>query len=174
MSVADPAGGATPITLEPQPSPPNVEVPPAPTEEPLVHFAPYTVSDPASNGINEFSVLVPDGWQASGSVQWLPEWSRLAFVQTRVNDPATGLTIDWPPVQDFMYFTPPAGFEVPVGGNYQGKAFVPPITDPLQFVRDFWMPDTLSHLQNASVIAVVEQPSPAASPRWSGRPTSGS
>lgn len=126
-----------------------------------VRLRPITFVDPASNGIDAFSVLVPDGWQASGGVQWLPLWSRQAFLQTRVVEPVTGLTIDWLPIQDFMYFTPPAGFEVPIGGNYQGKAYVPPITDPLQFVREFWMGDTLSHLQNATVASVREQPAVA-------------
>lgn len=123
-----------------------------------VVFRRYTVFDPASNGIAAMSLLVPSGWQASGEVQWLPLWARLAFLKTSVRDPLTGLTINWLPIQNFMYFTPPAGFEVPIGGNYQGKAFVPPITDPLQFVREFWMPDALSHLQNATVIGVQEQP----------------
>lgn len=123
-----------------------------------VVFRRYTVFDPASNGIAAMSLLVPSDWEASGEVQWLPLWARLAFLQTRVRDPLTGLTINWLPIQNFMYFTPPAGFEVPIGGNYQGKSFMPPITDPLQFVREFWMPDTLSHLQNATVIGVQEQP----------------
>ena len=123
-----------------------------------VRLSPLVVADPASNGIAAFSVLVPDGWAASGEVQWLPFWSRLAFLQTRVVDPVSGLTIDWLPVQDFMYFTPPPGFDVPIGSNYQGKAYVPPITDPVQFVRDFWMVDSLSHLRDASVVGIEELP----------------
>lgn len=118
----------------------------------------HTVFDPASNGIAALSLLVPSGWEASGEVQWLPLWARLAFLRTHVRDPLTGLTIDWLPIQNFMYFTPPAGFEVPIGGNYQGKSYAPPITDPLQFVREFWMPDTLSHLRAATVMGVQEQP----------------
>ncbi len=123
-----------------------------------VMFRPFTVVDPASNGIAALDVLVPAGWEASGSVEWMPLWARLAILHTRVRDPFTGLTIDWLPVQNFMYFTPPAGFEVPIGGNYQGKAYVPPITDPVQFVREFWMPSVLSHLQNATVAFVEDQP----------------
>lgn len=89
----------------------------------------------------------------------MPFWS--PFLQTRTVDPASGLTIDWLPIQDFMYFTPPPGFEVPVGGNYQGKAYVLPITDPIQFVRDFWMVDSLSHLRDATVVGIVELPAVA-------------
>ena len=106
----------------------------------LVRFTPFTVIDPASNGVNALSMIVPQGWQASGSVQWLPMWTRLAMLNTRVVDPTSRLTVEWLPVQNFMYFTPPAGFDVPLGGNYQGKQYAPPITDPLQFVREFWMP----------------------------------
>ncbi len=136
-------------------------VPSAVPTTPAVRLSPFVVADPASNGIAAYSVLVPDGWRASGEVQWLPFWSRLAFLQTRVVDPASGLTIDWLPIQDFMYFTPPPGFEVPFGGNYQGKAYVPPITDPIQFVRDFWMVDSLSHLRDATVVGIVELPAVA-------------
>jgi hypothetical protein len=155
-----PGTPSTGSAVEPSPVEPSPVEPPAvePSAVETARFTPVTVFDPASNGIAALTVLVPDGWDASGSVQWLPYWSRLAFLQTRVHDPSTGLTIDWLPIQDFMYFTPPAGFDVPIGGNYQGKAYVPPITDPLQFVRDFWMPDTLSHLQNATVISVEQQP----------------
>ena len=123
-----------------------------------VRLSPVTVIDPASGGVNAFSVLVPAGWQAFGEVQWLPFWARLAFLQTRVFDPTTGLTIDWLPIQNFMYFTPPAGFEVPIGGNYQGKEFRPPIFDPTQFVAEYWMPNTLSHLQGATIVAIEEVP----------------
>lgn len=140
--------------------------PPATTtatvEEPLIRFTPQTFIDPAANGVDAFSVLVPEGWQASGSVQWLPYWSRLAFVQTRVADPATGITIDYLPIQDFLWFPAPAGFEVPIGGNYQGKAYVAPITDPAVFVREFWMPNDLSNLQQAQLISIVDVPAAAA------------
>ncbi|TPW11186.1 MAG: hypothetical protein FD127_3374 [Acidimicrobiaceae bacterium] len=139
--------------------------PPATTatvEEPLIRFTPQTFNDPAANGVDAFSVLVPEGWQASGSVQWLPYWSRLAFVQTRVADPVTGITIDYLPIQDFLWFPAPAGFEVPIGGNYQGKAYVAPITDPAVFVREFWMPNDLSNLQNAQLVSIVEVPQVAA------------
>lgn len=165
---ADPEGPASASPALPISVPPVVPARSTPIDEPApagtaggvssVVLSPYTFVDPASNGIDAFSVLVPSGWQASGSVQWLPYWSRLAFVQTRVVDHASGLTIDWLPIQNFMYFTPPAGFEVPIGSNYQGKAYVAPITDPLQFVREFWMGDTLSHLQDATVVSVLEQP----------------
>ena len=164
---------------DPDPTSPGVGVPitevpgvelPAPATVPpvdpaagdLIRFTPVSFIDPASGGVTAISVLVPDGWQASGSVQWLPEWSRLAFLQTRVYDPATGITLDYLPIQDFISFTPPAGFEVPIGGNYQGKAFVPPITDPVEFVRQFWMSSDLSHLADATLVSVIEVPEIAA------------
>lgn len=159
-----PGPSGQPGTVPPATAPPATSGPEptaTPAGPPAMLLSPYTVVDPAANGVDAFTVLVPEGWQASGSVQWLPFWSRLAFLQTRVHDPATGLTIDWLPIQDFMYFTPPPGFEVPLGGNYQGKAYVPPIVDPLQFVRDFWMSDSLSHLQNATVAWIEEQPAVA-------------
>jgi hypothetical protein len=149
-----------------QPAPgATTEVPTATTAvsaEQLVRFAPAVFQDPAANGIDAISVLVPQGWQVSAGVQWLPEWSRLAFVQTRVADPISGVTIDFLPIQDFIWFPAPAGFEAPIGGNYQGKAYVPPITDPAEFVRQFWIPNDLAHLQGAQLTAAVEVPEIAA------------
>lgn len=154
-------GVATSVAVPTQATPAPAGAPTEPGQLPAdqaITFSPLVVTDPALSDQAAFSVLVPEGWQASGSVQWLPYWSRQAFLQTRVYDPATGLTIDWLPIQDFMYFTPPAGFSVPIGGNYQGKAYVPPIYDPVQFVHDFWMGDSLSHLQGATVSFVEDQP----------------
>jgi hypothetical protein len=154
-----------PVTFPPFELPSDPSLTPEgnqPTGDPdtsqLVRFTPFTVIDPASNGVDAFSMIVPQGWQASGSVQWLPMWARLAMLNTRVVDPTSRLTVEWLPVQNFMFFTPPAGFEVPLNGNYQGKQYTPPITDPLQFVREFWMPNVLSLLQNATVVSVIELP----------------
>ena len=162
---------ALPPAVDPLPTPTAGNAPgtvPATTADPTapatvdtISFTPLVVTDPMLSGKAAFSVLVPEGWQASGEVQWLPYWSRQAFLQTRVLDPVTGLTIYWLPIQDFMYFTPPAGFSVPIGGNYQGKAYVPPVYDPVQFVREFWMGDSLSHLQDATVVFVEDLPAVA-------------
>ncbi len=167
----DPNAVSEPTTPDATPEPVAITPPPVelPSDLPItesgteqiVRFTPFTVIDPAANGVTAFSLIVPEGWQASGDVQWLPTWARAAFLNTRVVDPTTGLTIDWLPVQNFISFTPPAGFDVPLGGNYQGKQYGPPITDPLQFVRDFWMPDVLSLLQNATVVSVIELPAAA-------------
>ncbi|MGE0307557.1 MAG: hypothetical protein AB7Q27_17555 [Acidimicrobiia bacterium] len=147
-------------------TPPTRLTPPARTVPPVnnvraIRFGWQYFVDPAANGVAAINVLVPEGWQASGSVQWLPTWARIAFLQTRVSDPNSGITIDWLPIQNFISFPVPAGFDVPIGGNYQGKAFVPPITDPAEFVRQFWMPDDLAELQGAQLVSVTEIPETA-------------
>jgi hypothetical protein len=155
---------SAPVTaVEPSPTSvaPPTTVPTVATPD-LVRFTPNVFLDPMSDGAPAISVLVPEGWTASGSVQWLPYWSRLAFLQTHVADPASGVSLDWLPIQDFVFFPEPAGFDVPIGGNYQGKAYVPPITDPAAFVRDFWMPTDLPDLQQATLVSVVEVPEAAA------------
>ncbi len=54
------------------------------------------------------------------SVQWWPEWHRLAFLKTRIVDPNSGLTIEWLPTQDFIWFDPLPGLpQPPIGGNYR-------------------------------------------------------
>jgi len=149
-------------TPDPEPLPPaQPTAPRPPASSALMRFQPHTFVDPAANGITAFSVLVPAGWQSNGGIQWLPFWSRLAFVQTHVSDPVTGVSVDWLPIQDFISFTPPAGATINIGDNYQGKAFVPPITDPVEFVRQFWMPNDLAELQGASLVSIVEVPTVA-------------
>ncbi len=128
---------------------------------PPVRFTPLAIFDPAAGGVPAITFLLPDGWQAQGGVQWLPEWSRVAHLATTIFDPSSGLTIDWLPIQDFIWFQPPGGLSAPIGGNYQGKAFVPPITDPAQFVAQFWVPTVLQHLGGVSPVAGVQVPSVA-------------
>lgn len=116
-----------PATFDtPRPQPPSTAFgSPMNGARPPVRFTPQTIVDPSAGGVPAIAFLLPDGWQAQGGVQWLPEWSRVAHLATTIFDPSTGLTIDWLPVQDFIWFQPPGGLSAPIGGNYQGKAFVP-------------------------------------------------
>ncbi|MEI7548785.1 MAG: hypothetical protein WCK21_12135, partial [Actinomycetota bacterium] len=149
-----PPRSTAPTTVD-RTTPGTTEAAPAPK---LLKFTPQGFVDPRANGTTAIKVLVPEGWNANGSVQWLPEWERLAFLQTHLDDPVSGVSIDWLPIQDFMYFKPPSGFSVPIGGNYQGKAYVAPITDPVNFVNQFWVPNFLSELAGMKPVSVVEQP----------------
>ncbi len=128
----------------------------------VLRFSPWFVNDPDANDIRALNFLAPVGWNASGSVVWLHEWRVMAYLQTVVSDPTSGLTIDWLPIQNFIWFEPIAGLPPPpIGGNYQGNAYVPPATDPVQFVADFWMPNVLSHLQGATLVSVDQVPAVA-------------
>ncbi|MBX3029174.1 MAG: hypothetical protein KF809_03365 [Chloroflexi bacterium] len=113
--------------------------------------------DPAASDQEAIVMLLPEGWTAQGGVQWLPTWARIAFLYTHVEDPSTGITMDWLPIQDFMYFDA-QGFQIGIGDNYQGKAYVPPITDPVDFVAQFWAPTVLTHLQGLRPVSVTQQP----------------
>lgn len=122
-------------------------------------FEPWEVKDPMAEGVVAMRFLVPKGWQASGNVVWLPQWERVAHLQTTVTDPGTGITVDWLPIQDFIWFEAPAGLPAPpIGSNYQGKAYVPPVTDAAQFVSDFWLPNSLSHLNGATLVSTTQVP----------------
>ena len=123
-----------------------------------VRFGRKAIVDPQAGNSEAIVFLLPDGWQYQGSIQWVPQWERVAFPQTRMSDPATGITIDWLPIQDFIWFQAPAGFDAPIGGNYQGKVYQPPVTDPAQFVSQFWAPTTLPELQNAQLVSVNQVP----------------
>jgi hypothetical protein len=123
-----------------------------------LRFFPQAIADPAAENRIALTFLVPDGWSYDAGVEWMPEWSRIAFLRTRVSDPATGTTVSWLPIQDFIWFEAPAGAEAPIGGNYQGKMYVPPVFDPAQFVADFWTSGALAHLQGLRPVTVTELP----------------
>lgn len=134
--------------------------PPRPVDagRPAVRFTRRSFADPLADNVEALVFLAPEGWQVQGKVQWTFDWQRLVQLQTTVFDPSTGVTIDWLPIQDFIWFEAPAGFSAPIGGNYQGKAYVPPVTDPQKFVTDFWMPTVLPHLRAATMIGTSEVP----------------
>jgi hypothetical protein len=123
-----------------------------------VRFFRVSITDPQAGNAEAIAFLLPEGWQYQGSVQWALQWERVAFLQTRMSDPATGTTIDYLPIQDFIWFQAPAGFDAPIGGNYQGKVYQPPVTDPAQFVSQFWAPRTLPELQSAQLVSVNQIP----------------
>lgn len=130
----------------------------APAVGNAVVFDPWQITDPFAGGIVALTYLVPAGWQSSGQVLWQPAWERLVDLQTTVSDPVSGATIEWLPVQDFIFAQVPAGFEPAIGGNYQGKMWAPAVTDPVQFVANFWMPGPLAHLANATLLSVDQVP----------------
>jgi hypothetical protein len=123
-----------------------------------VRFSRKSITDPQAGNTEAIVFLLPDGWQYDGRVQWALQWERVAYPQTRMSDPKTGITIDWLPIQDFIWFQAPAGFDSPIGGNYQGKVYEPPVTDPAQFVSKFWAPTTLPELQSAQLESVNQVP----------------
>ena len=49
--------------------------------------------------------------------------------QDGIGNDSIEITMRYQVPLDFIFFDVPAGFEVPIGGNYQGKAFVPPPSD---------------------------------------------
>ncbi len=77
-------------------------------DEGSTRFSRTAFRDPAVGDVEALVMLVPQGWQATGAVQWTPTWSRSAQLQTHVADPATDLSIDWLPIADFIWFEVPA------------------------------------------------------------------
>jgi hypothetical protein len=145
------------LPLEGQPLPSSD----LPAAETAMIFDQLAIWDPDAGDIPAVTFLAPVGWAAEGNVIWTHEWSRLAQLQTRVSDPQSGITIEWLPLQDFVWVES-RGFDAPIGGNYMGKAYVPPITDPAQFVAEFWMPGPLAHLRQATLVDVQQVPAVAA------------
>ncbi len=127
----------------------------------IVRFFRIGITDPAADNVEAFAFLLPDGWSYRGNVKWLPTFSRIAFMETTLTDPVSGTTIDWLPIQNFIFFEPLDGLPIPVGGTYQGQIYLPPITDPATFVSEFWMPNVLPQLADATLVDIQEEPAVA-------------
>ena len=126
-----------------------------------LRFTRVSVKDPGINNIEAVSFLIPVGWETEGGVQWFPDYSILANLLMRINDPQTGAEIEFLPVQNFTYLTQMVIPMQPVT-NYLGNILWEPITDVSQFIQVFYMPEALKHLQGATIMDSEELPELAA------------
>jgi hypothetical protein len=53
-----------------------------------------SVTDPQLDGIEAYSLLIPDGWQFTGSVEWRHDLATLASAVFVAEDPATGTALE--------------------------------------------------------------------------------
>jgi hypothetical protein len=161
-----PAGPMGPNVPQPQvPQQPQQPVPPIPQPVGNVQAAPvgsvkfirHAIKDPAADNVDAFVFLAPEGWQVQGGIVWNHQLNVLCNAVVKVSDPRTGTQIEWLPVVNFQFIenTP-----VPVQPfqNVGGMLNLRPITDPVQFVRAFWMTNALSHLGQARVVGVQQLP----------------
>jgi hypothetical protein len=126
-----------------------------------LRFTRLSVKDPGINNIEAISFLIPAGWKSEGGVQWFPNYSILANLLMRITDPRTGAEIEFLPIQNFTWLTQ-AAVPMQPGTNYLGNILWQPITDVPQFIRMFYMTQTLRHLQGARVVANEDLPKLAA------------
>ncbi len=130
-------------------------VPPAgPVQKPIaaaakgtMRFTQQTIKDPAANDVSAVTFLLPQGWQFDGQIVWLHQFSVLANLRLRLWDTNTSTTIEWLPTQHFSYTDQLPGLLQP-GANWMGGVVAAPVTDPIQFVENFWTPQALPHLRN--------------------------
>ena len=148
--------GATPTEPAAQravqpPVPPagSVQKPPAiaAAAKGTMRFTQQTIKDPAANDVSAVTFLLPQGWQFDGHIVWLHQFSVLANLRLRLWDTNTSTTIEWLPTQHFSYTDQLPGLLQP-GANWMGGVVAAPVTDPIQFVENFWTPQALPHLRN--------------------------
>ena len=169
-------GNAAPVSatviraaLGTAPAQPSAQSPPPPTKLPpkplavgspalgTIKFTQQTIRDPAANNVPAVTYLLPQGWQSQGQIVWLHEFSVLANLRLRLGDPKAGLTIEWLPTQHFSYTDQLPGLLQP-GANWMGAILKAPVSDPVQFVEDFWVPRVLPHLRRLRPTAREDYP----------------
>jgi hypothetical protein len=126
----------------------------------VVKFTRLSVRDPGINNIEAVSFLIPAGWKAEGGMQWFPDFYIQAVLLMKVSDPQTGATIEFLPLQNFSWHQQMV-VPMPPGTNYMGAILWPPITDVAQFIRSFYGPSTLRHLQSARLVTGQDLPTVA-------------
>ncbi|MCP3102086.1 PDZ domain-containing protein [Myxococcus sp. K15C18031901] len=145
-----PAPPQTPLPFHPEP-------PSARTTPGGVRLLPRTLEDPAAGGRTALRFLVPEGWQAQGHIAWLHEFSVLTNLRLRMNDPRSGVTLEWLPTMHFAFTDQLPGLMLP-GQNWMGALFAPPESDPARFVESFWAPQALPHLRGRRPVARQDFP----------------
>jgi hypothetical protein len=123
-----------------------------------IRFRRAVIRDPAVNNVESFVFLVPDGWQWQGDIVWMHDWGILANTRLRVVDPRTQASVEYLPVTNFTWFQPPPGLNMPIGGNYMGQLYHPPVQDPAEFVQMFWASSALPHLRGLRPVAIERVP----------------
>lgn len=123
----------------PQPAAPQPATPP-PAGARTLKLRPFVIRDPAVNNVVACAPLVPEGWQAKGDVVWFPEHAILANLRLEITDPQTAAGVRWLPAQHFVFMQNPPG-QVAIGGNYQGRLWVPPPRDAAEVVQTFFAND---------------------------------
>jgi hypothetical protein len=127
----------------------------------LLKFTRLSVKDPGMNNIEAISFLIPAGWKAEGGVRWFPDYSILVNLLMRITDPQTGAAIEFLPLQNFTWLRQMVVPMTP-GTNYLGNILWQPITDVKKFIRIFYMPQTLQHLQGGRIVGSEDLPMVAA------------
>lgn len=135
----------------PQPQQPQPRQAAAAPTTGVQKFSLMSIKDPGVNDIVAVNVMVPQGWQMQGRINWLPEYSVASNLELVLSDPNTGFSIQWLPTQSFT-FVPNPPVAMNQGTNYMGRIFAQPIADPAQFVQWFYA-QTLPHLRNAKFVA---------------------
>jgi hypothetical protein len=123
---------------------------------------PVTIRDPAVNGIEGATLLVPDGWALEGGFFWMPLFSMQANLLIRVTDPGTGASVESLPAQQFCWPMQPMPGPVQPGSNWMGSVMLPPPRDAAEFVQTCYLPGPLPHLQSAQLVRVEDLPRYAA------------
>ena len=84
----------------------------------------HVVADPQINGIDAYSVLVPDGWTFQGTVEWRHDMANLAASILTVEDPVTHAAIEtfWPVQYDYAQ-----PLLMPLGSNWLGAIVKAPM-----------------------------------------------
>jgi hypothetical protein len=141
-------------------APPGSNLPQPQSVQGSVKFIRLSIKDPGLNNIEAVSLLIPAGWKPEGGVQWLNQSSILANLLLRITDPQTGAAIEFLPVQGFTWTQ--KALRWPVGANYMGSIYCPPIREVPQFIQAFYMPQKLRHLQGARVVGYENLPRVAA------------
>lgn len=113
------------------------------------------VYDPGTNNMHSHNVLVPEGWNLSGSVTWTP-MVQFAFVHLDIAITAPdGREVRSFPNGSFTYGEGNTMQYVPQPGELSnGKVWMPPAQDASQFITQMVIP---SYRPNATNIQLVSQ-----------------
>jgi hypothetical protein len=118
----------------------------------LLRLKKIAVADPMI-GCNAFTMLIPEGWNTDGGVQWQFQWNNLATANMRVSDPKSETVLEMLPITPACHDP-----SLPPGTNYMGSYVIAPPRDVKQYVEAIVLPLFRSKMGGVKVGALTPLP----------------
>ena len=129
-----------------------------------VTLQPHALNDSGMNNTRSHTLLVPEGWQVQGGVQWTPElYKDFVHMNLTVSGPGgaqvtvtPGGMFEWSDIYDIMAQQGAAQQRPQPGQNVGGMRFMPMPDTTTDYIVRYLLPSRRPQAQNVQIVDVTE------------------